>query len=320
MFQASVCSLLGISYPIVQAGMARGYTSAALVGAVSAAGGLGVLGCLDRSAGETISEIERIRELTDRPFALNFVLHRLDEEAFAAALVQRVPVIMSFRGDPGRVVERIHAAGALSMHQVTTVAEAREALAAGVDVLVAQGVEAGGHMGPNSLWSLLPAIVDAAGPIPVLAAGGIVDGRGLAAALCLGAQGVVIGTRFLATPESPARPTHKEAILRASWGDTTASEMFDILWGSDWPGVQARAIRNRLTERWVGREDALRTARDEALATLHQAETENDPEEMVLLAGVGAARINKIVPAGDLVRAIAAEASAVLGDLAGERS
>jgi NAD(P)H-dependent flavin oxidoreductase YrpB (nitropropane dioxygenase family) len=136
--------------------------------------------------------------------------------------------------------------------------------------------------------------------------------------LCLGAQGVVIGTRFLATPESPARPIHKEAILRASWGDTTASEMFDILWGSDWPGVRARAIRNRLTERWVEREDILRTARDEALATLHRAEAENDPEEMVLLAGVGAARISRIVPAGDLVRAIAAEASAVLGDLAGE--
>ncbi len=123
------------------------------------------------------------------------------------------------------------------------------------------------------------------------------DGRGLAAALCLGAQGVVIGTRFLATPESPARSVHKEAILQASWGDTTASEMFDILWGADWPGVQARAIRNRLTERWAGREDALRAERDEALATLHQAEAADNPEEMVLLAGVGAARINQITPA-----------------------
>jgi NAD(P)H-dependent flavin oxidoreductase YrpB (nitropropane dioxygenase family) len=300
--------------------MARGYTSAALVGAVSAAGGLGVLGCLDRSAAETVSEIERIRELTDRPFALNFVLHQLDEEPFAEGLAQRVPIIMSFRGDPGRVVERIHAAGALSMHQVTTVAEARDALAAGVDVLVAQGVEAGGHMGPNPLWSLLPAIVDMAGPAPVLAAGGIVDGRGLAAALCLGAQGVVIGTRFLATPESPARPIHKEAILRAGWDDTAASEMFDILWGADWPGVRARAIRNRLTERWMGREDALRAGRDEALTMLHQGEAADDPDEIVLLAGVGAARISKIVPAGDLVRAIAAEALAVLRDLAGEPS
>jgi NAD(P)H-dependent flavin oxidoreductase YrpB (nitropropane dioxygenase family) len=162
---------------------------------------------------------------------------------------------------------------------------------------------------------LLPAVADAVGPTPVLAAGGIVDGRGLAAALCLGAQGVVIGTRFLATPESPTRPSHKEAILKASWGDTTASEMFDILWGADWPGMRARAIRNRLTERWLGREEALRAVRDEALATLHRAEEIDDPEEMVLLAGVGAARINQIVPAGDLVRTIAAEASAVLRNL-----
>ncbi len=319
MLPTPICSLLGIAYPIVQAGMARGYTSAALAAAVSEAGGLGVLGCLDRSAAETISEIERIRELTGRPFAVNFVLHRLDEEVFAAALRRRVPIIMSFRGDPDQVVERIHAAGALSMHQVTTAAEVRQALAAGVDVLVAQGVEAGGHMGPNPLWSLLPAIVDLAGATPVLAAGGIVDGRGLAAALCLGAQGVVIGTRFLATPESPARPSHKEAIVRAGSDDTTASEMFDILWGANWPGVQARAIRNRLTERWAGREDALRAVRDEALATLHQAEAADDSEEMVLLAGVGAARINEIVPAGDLVRAIAAEASDVLRNLVGER-
>jgi len=310
--QTPICSLLGIEYPIVQAGMARGYTSAPLVGAVSQAGGLGVLGCLDRPAEETAAEIHNIRALTSRPFALNFVLDHLNEDAFAASLAERTPVIMSFRGDPATATARIHAAGALSIHQVTTLAEARQALAAGVDGLVAQGTEAGGHMGPWPLWSLLPAVVEAAGQTPVLAAGGIVDGRGLAAALCLGAQGVMLGTRFLATPESPARPSHKEALLRAEAGDLVASGMFDILWGSNWPGVRARAIRNRLTGRWLGREEALRADREAALLTLHQAEAVDDPEEMVLLAGEGAARITAIVPAADLVRSIAAEAAAIL--------
>ena len=312
MLKTPICSLLGIEHPIVQAGMARGYTSAALVGAVSEAGGLGVLGCLDRPADETVAEIRAIRKLTAKPFAANFVLHYLDEAAFAATLAERIPVIMSFRGDPATVVERIHASGALSIHQVTTVAEARQAVAAGVDALVAQGTEAGGHMGPWPLWSLLPSVVDAAGRTPVRAAGGIVDGRGLAAALCLGAHGAMLGTRFLATPEAPARPVHKAAILRATAGDMVASEMFDILWGSHWPGVRARAIRNQLTDRWAGREEALRADRDAVIEALHQAEAVDDPQEMVLLAGEGAARITEIRPAGDLVRSIAAEAAAIL--------
>lgn len=295
--------------------MARWNTCSDLVAAVSAAGGLGILGCLGRPAGEAVAEIRRIRTLTDRPFGVNFVLHQLDAATFDACLAERVPVFSFFRGEPTEAAEaiaRAHAAGAVTLHQITTVEEAWHALAAGVDVLVAQGNEAGGHMGPLPLMSLLPAVAEIAGATPVLAAGGIVDGRGLAAALCLGASGALMGTRFLATPEAPIPAVHQRAIVEAQPGVTVSSEIFDILWGEEWPGVQARAIRNSLTARWLGRDGALRAARDEAFAALQQAEAANDPDEMILLAGIGSGAIRDVRPAGQIVADIAAEAARIL--------
>lgn len=319
MIRTSGCEVLGTTHPIVQAGMSRQQTNAELVAAVSAAGGLGILGCLGRPAHETVSEIRRIRALTERPFGVNFVLHRLDEETFTACLAERVPVFSFFRGDPADAVARAHDAGAVTIHQVTAVEEARQACAAGTDVLVAQGTEAGGHQGHVPLLSLLPGVVEVAETRPVLAAGGIVDGRGLAAALCLGASGALIGTRFLATPECPASATHKRAILRASAGGTVASSMFDIIWGEEWPGVGARALRNKLTDRWQGREQELRRVRTQVLDDLQRAEAAEDPDEMILLAGEGAGRIQDIRPAGEVVRGIAAKAARVLQDW-GERA
>jgi NAD(P)H-dependent flavin oxidoreductase YrpB (nitropropane dioxygenase family) len=314
MIRTHVCDVLGIDHPIVQAGMAGPWhTNAELVAAVSEAGGLGVLGCLGRSPEEAITEIRRVRSLTQRPFGVNFVLHVRNDETFAACLDERVPVFFFFRGDPEEAVARAHQAGALAIHQVTNTAEAMRAYEVGVDVLVAQGNEAGGHMGPLSLFSFLPEVVMLAGTRPVLAAGGIVDGRGVAAALCLGAAGVLMGTRFLATPESPASAPHKRAILTAIGPDATvASEIFDILWGVPWPGVQVRALRNTLTERWVGREDELRARRAEAVVALQQAEATNDPEECGMLAGMGAGRIAELKPAGEIVRDVMAEAARIL--------
>lgn len=306
------CDILGIEYPIAQAGMAREYTNAELVAAVSAAGGLGILGCLGRPADETVTAIRRIRSLTDRPFGVNFVLHRRNRETFEACLTERVPVFSFFRGDPEEAVSRAHAAGALTIHQVTTVAEAERAVAVGVDVLVAQGNEAGGHMGPLPLLAFLPAVAAVAGGCPVLAAGGIVDGRGLAAMLCLGASGVLMGTRFLATLESPISPAYQRAILDAVPGETIVSGIFDLLWDDEWPGVRVRAIRNALTDRWVGRETELAAHLDEARAACERAEREDDPTGMALLAGQGACLIHTIAPAGDLVHEIAAEAERVL--------
>src|SRR5262249_52670467 len=151
---------------------------------------------------EAVAAIRQIRSLTDRPFGVNFVLHLRDDDTFAACLAERVPVFSFFRSDPAEAVARAHEAGALTIHQITTVEEATRACDVGVDVLVAQGYEAGGHMGPVPLLTLLPEVVAVAGERPVLAAGGIVDGRGLAAALCLGAAGALMGTRFLATHEN----------------------------------------------------------------------------------------------------------------------
>jgi NAD(P)H-dependent flavin oxidoreductase YrpB (nitropropane dioxygenase family) len=306
------CQLLGITHPIVQAGMARYGTAAELVAAVSASGGLGTLGCLGRSADETEAQLRRIRALTSRPFAVNFVLHRCDEAAFAACLAQQVPIFTFFRGDPETPIARVHEAGALAMVQVTTVEEARRACAVGADLLIAQGTEAGGHMGPVPLWSLLPDVVATAAGRPVLAAGGIVDGRGLAAALCLGAAGIVIGTRFLATPEAPVPMAHKQAIVQAPPDATVASGIFDLIWGEEWPGVQARALRNQFTARWVNREAELRAQRAEAFAALQQAEAAADMEEMINLAGMGAGRIHDLVPAGQLVQEVVAEAERIL--------
>lgn len=314
MIHTRVCDLLDIVHPVFQTGMAgRGNTSPELVAAVSNAGGLGILGCLGRSAEEAITDIRQVRALTDRPFGVNFVLYHRDDDTFAACLEERVPVFSFFRGDPAESVRLAHEIGALTIHQITTAEEATYACNVGVDVLVAQGNEAGGHMGPIPLFSLLPEVVAVAGTRPVMAAGGIVDGRGLAAVLCLGASGVLMGTRFLATSEAPISPNFKQAILAASGPNATAaSEIFDILWEDPWPGVKVRAIKNKFLNRWLGHEDELKTQLPAVNARVQKAEDDDDAEERGLLAGMGASRIHDIKPAGQVVTDIVAEAEPIL--------
>jgi nitronate monooxygenase len=308
MLSTPATALLGIEHPVIQAGMARRYTNAALVATVSAAGGLGVLGCLNRTADETNAEIGRIRAETDRPFGVNFVVEHLDRDAFRACLELNVPVFTFFRGDPARVVQSAHAAGALVIYQVTTVKEAKAAIAAGSDMLVAQGSEAGGHVGPIALSALLPRVVEVAGGRPVLAAGGIVDGHSMAAVMGLGASGAWIGTRFLATIESPASPAHKNAIIEAKPGATLRSGIWDLIWGRPWPGVEVRAIQNAVTDRWIGREADIPARRDEINRALESAIRRDDASEMDLLAGEGSGRIGSVEPAALLVGELAADA------------
>jgi nitronate monooxygenase len=300
--------LLGIEHPIVQAGMARGFTNASLVSAVSEAGGLGVLGCLNRSPEETDSEIRRIRSTTSRPFGVNFVVEHLDDPSFEVCLRQRVPVFTFFRGDPRRVIERAHAVGAIVVYQVTTPAEAQAALEAGADVLVAQGREAGGHVGPIPLRTLLPAVIAIAGDRPVLAAGGIVDGATLTAALADGAAGAWIGTRFVATVESPASAAHKQAIVDATPGSTIRTPVWDRIWGRPWPGVQVRVLRNAVTERWIAREAEIEAHRASILRDLEAAAQRDDGDEVDLLAGEGAAWITSVRPAAAVVLDLAGTA------------
>jgi nitronate monooxygenase len=223
-----------------------------------------------------------------------------------------VPIFSFFRGEPSEAIARAHASGATTICQITTVEEAVHACEAGADVLVAQGYEAGGHMGPTPLLALLPEVVMVAGGRPVLAAGGIVDGRGLAAALCLGASGALMGTRFLATHEAPAQAAHKRAILAAQPGDTVASGIFDILWGDEWPGVQARAIHNQFTRRWAGREDELQADIEAIRQQRAEANADQDPDEMPLLGGAGAGLIRELKPADQVVREVVEEAQQIL--------
>jgi nitronate monooxygenase len=314
MIHTSACDVLGIEHPVIQAGMA-GHTNAELVAAVSNAGGLGILAGFRRSADALVQDVRRVRSLTDRPFGVNFVLHLLNEETFRTALTERIPVFSLYRGDPADAVAQAHAVGSLVIDQITTVAEAEYARAVGVDVLVAQGAEAGGHTGLLPLWNLLPEVVKVAGSRPVLAAGGIVDGQGLAAALSFGASGVLMGTRFLATPESPATPAHKQAILAAQLGDTVASPMLDILRGEEWPGIQVRTFRNPLTARWAGHEAELRSAVAEVRAEQERARAAGDDSLTIRLVGEGAARIHDLKPAGQIVRDTVAEAEQILQKL-----
>jgi enoyl-[acyl-carrier protein] reductase II len=198
-----LCDLLGIDVPIILAPMGT-CTSAELAAAVSNKGGLGGIGTLFRATAAVKRDIDAIRNLTGRPFAINHIPQTLDAKAFRYTLAVRPAVISFALSDPGELVKQAHGVGALTMLQVTTVTQAIRAADRGIDVIIAQGGEAGGYCGEVSTMSLVPQVVDAVSPIPVVAAGGIFDGRGIAAALMLGAVEVNMGTRFIASAEAPA--------------------------------------------------------------------------------------------------------------------
>jgi NAD(P)H-dependent flavin oxidoreductase YrpB (nitropropane dioxygenase family) len=293
-----------------------GYTSPELVAAVSRAGGLGVHGSLGRGADELRRLFRETRALLrGEPFGVNLVVRRTDEAILDLCLEERVPVIALSWGDPRPWTARAHSAGAVVLHQVTTLAEVPVALEAGVDLLVAQGTEGGGHSGFVPLVALLPAVVDAAGATPVLAAGGIADGRGLASALALGAAGAYIGTRFLATPEARVSAAWKAALVAAGADDTIHTRTFDTLWGRTWPGGRVRAVANRFTAEWDGREEALLAQHAEVQAAVWQAERDDDPGLISLMAGTGVAAISAITPAAIVVETLVSEAAAVIGAL-----
>jgi NAD(P)H-dependent flavin oxidoreductase YrpB (nitropropane dioxygenase family) len=226
---------------------------------------------------------------------------------FAAALAradQDLPAIFG----------RAHDAGCVVMYMAGTVPEAARATAAGADVIVAQGSEGGGHVGWMASMAILPMIVDAVGPTPVMAAGGIADGRGLAAALALGAQGVLLGTRFLATRESPLHSNFKQAVLDSDGHDTLLTELPDIARGAVWPGAMARCRRNAFIERWAGRESELRARQPEAAAALRQAWEDGDADNASLLFGQDAGLIHDLPSAGEIVERMVSEAAALLRD------
>jgi NAD(P)H-dependent flavin oxidoreductase YrpB (nitropropane dioxygenase family) len=287
-----------------------------LVAAVSNAGGLGAMGCHHLDADGIRKGTAALRERTNKPFGLNFLLFDVHEDRFAAALALR-PKVMAFawprpEQDLGRYVGRAHDAGCKVTFMANGVPEAVKAAQAGADVIVAQGTEGGGHVGWITSMVLTPMVVDAVAPIPVLTAGGIADGRGLAAAIALGADGVLLGTRFLATVESPLHPNFKQAILDSDGHDTALSEIPDIAVGKVWPGAMSRSRRNKFIERWAGREWALRAQQAQAAASIRTARQTGDIEEAPLSMGQDAGLIHDIPPAGEIVRRIAAEAEQIL--------
>jgi NAD(P)H-dependent flavin oxidoreductase YrpB (nitropropane dioxygenase family) len=312
-----LCELLGLEHPIVMGGMGTG-TSPELVAAVSSAGGLGILGASRQSAEELARDVAAIRAATDRPFGLNLLLFRERPGQYDGLLAARPRVISTawstLEQDLGTYVARAHAIGALAMHMVSTVAEAKAAARAGVDIIVAQGTEGGGHVGVMGTLPLVPMIVSAVAPIPVLAAGGVADGRGLAAALALGAEGVLLGTRFLATDEAPIAKGFKQAILESDGHDTVVTDIPDVANGQVWPGAYVRVRRNRFIEQWVGREGELRRRRREVSAQLQEAAQAGDPDRGAIMLGQTAGLIDRVEPAADLVRQISRDAESILRD------
>jgi NAD(P)H-dependent flavin oxidoreductase YrpB (nitropropane dioxygenase family) len=244
--RTDLCARLGIELPIVQAPIGSA-TTPELAAAVSGAGGLGTLALTWVSPGEAARQVREVRTRTDRPYGVNLVLDFPVDDVLGACLDAGAPIVSTFWGDPAAVADRVHAAGALHLHTVGSVEEAEQAVRAGVDVVVAQGWEAGGHVRAQvTTLALVPAVVDAVGPVPVVAAGGIGDGRGLAAVLALGAQAGWIGTRFLTAAEADTHQVYRDAVRAAGPGDTAYTRCFD----GGWPDAPHRALRNSTIAAW----------------------------------------------------------------------
>jgi NAD(P)H-dependent flavin oxidoreductase YrpB (nitropropane dioxygenase family) len=322
--QTSLTQVLRINLPIVQAPIGDA-TCPALAAAVSNAGGLGMLALSLADADTIRRSISQTRNLTDRPFGVNLILEWPQGERLQACLEEGVEVVSFFWGDPSPHVEAVHSADARVMHTVSSAEEARRVVDAGVDVVVAQGWEAGGHIwGEVATMPLVPRIVDVIHPTPVVAAGGIADGRGVAAVLALGASGAWIGTRFLMSEEALVPSAYRELLMRASETDTVYSRVFD----KGWPDAPHRALRNSTIKHWeeAGRapsgqrpgegEDIAAFADGEPVqryADVHPvSDMVGDLEALALYAGQSVGLVARTQPAGEIVRDLADETTRIL--------
>jgi nitronate monooxygenase len=323
--RTSLCERLGIDVPIIQAPMG-GAVGPPLAAAVSNAGGLGMLVPWRADLDTVRQQIREIRGLTRRPFGVNLNLEFPQEERLAMCLGEGVPVISFFWRDPAALVARAKAGGAIVLHSVGSVAEALRAVQGGVDVIVAQGWEAGGHVrGTIATLPLIPAVIDAVAPTPVIAAGGIADGRGLAAILALGADAAWIGTRFLASAEAAIHPHYQRRVLEAGVADTVYLEnLFD----RGWENAPHRVLRNSTVDRWeaAGRPAfGARPGEGEVVARSSagtpvvryqsytpRAGTEGEIEELPMWAGQSVGLVSKLQPTAEIIREIVDEADRIL--------
>jgi NAD(P)H-dependent flavin oxidoreductase YrpB (nitropropane dioxygenase family) len=311
-----MCEVLGIEHPVVLGGMPTVYNSAELTAAVSEAGGMGIVGCTYLAPDEIAGVVSQVRTLTDRPFGLNSLMFLDDEAGYEAILAAR-PRLISLawpRKDQNLEpwIAAAHGVGSKVGFMAADVEDAVRGAAAGADLIVAQGTEGGGHVGWIGLSVLVPMIVDAVVPVPVVAAGGVADGRGLVAALAYGAAGVLLGTRFLATRESALHPNHKQAIVDSDGHDTVLTDIPDIISGLSWPGAMSRVKRNQLIDRWTGREWALRQNLAAASENVRNARAAGDSEDAPLFYGQDAGLINDLPPAADIVGQIVAQAEDII--------
>ena len=310
----AITRLLEIDHPVLLAPMG-GVSGGALAGAVSAAGGLGLIGAGYADSALGFGSDGWIRGEFDmagnQAVGIGFITWALDRRpgALDVALESEPSAVMLSFGDIAPYAAKIRDAGAILICQVQTLKDAREAAAKGAQIVVAQGTEAGGHGADRATLPLVPAVADAVAPVPVVAAGGIADGRGLAAALMLGAEAALVGTRFWATPEALGHANQKALIERSGGDDTLRTRVFDtargIVWPEPWTG---RAIRNAFSDTWHGRDDELRAEGPAARERFFAAQREGVTETAVTFAGEGLDLIADRPGAGALVERIVAEA------------
>lgn len=333
MLTTRLCTTLGIEHPIISAGMG-GVTSPEFAAAVSNGGGLGQITVTGGDPERVASRVGRTRELTDRPFAANVILALEKGDEVQAALDAGAPAVLLLWGDAAPHSGAIHRAGAKLIVQVGSVSEAVAATDAGADVIVAQGIEAGGHVrGTTPLIALVPAVAEAIPSVPVAAAGGIVDGHGLAAALALGAEGVLMGTRFLAAEEAFVHPDYRRRILESD-GDTVYTE--DLFYVR-WPDAPHRVLRSPMVAEWeaAGRPRPGSRADEDrviGISTMSGRSVEirrytafaatpafeGDMEQVAWWAGMGVGRVREVKPAARIIRDTVAEAEAILARLANQ--
>ncbi|SDX67218.1 enoyl-[acyl-carrier protein] reductase II [Acetomicrobium thermoterrenum DSM 13490] len=301
--------LLGLEYPIFQGGMAW-VANADLAAAVSNGGGLGVIAAGNMPPELLDREIKRAKSMTDRPFAVNIMLMSPTAEAAIEVVAEnRVPVVTTGAGSPGKVIERLKPLGTIIIPVIASVAHAKRVEKQGADAVVAEGTEAGGHIGELTTMVLVPQVADAIS-IPVVAAGGIADGRGVVAAFALGAEGVQVGTRFVCAVESPAHEAYKRMIIEATDRSTVVTGRTT--------GHPVRCIKNKLTKRFEEMETAgvsLEELEAFGAGKLRAAVMEGDVEWGSVMAGQSAGLVKKVQPAAEIIKELFSDAERVLRGL-----
>lgn len=291
-----LCELLGIEYPIIQGGMAW-VATAELAAAVSNGGGLGLIAAGGAPAEVVREQIKKCRTLTDKPFGVNVMLMSpFAEEVMQVVIEEKVAVVATGAGNPGKFISALKEAGIKILPVVASVAMAKKMEKSGADGVVAEGTEAGGHIGELTTMVLVPQVVDAV-EIPVVAAGGIADDRGAVAAFALGADGIQVGTRFICSTECIAHENYKEAVIKAKDRDA-------VVTGRS-AGAPVRALKNNLTKEYARLESEGASAEEiEALGVggLRRAFEEGDVKNGSLMAGQSAAMVTEIKPCAEIIK------------------